>query len=171
MSDRHEHREITIDTLFTPTVIIKPAPLRRRITAAAIDSFVLAVTGLILYLVLGLNLAHLATSIDLPFLGSLGTVIFVYYFVLEGLFAATIGKSVAKLTVLESSGDACSFRASFRRNLVRFVDWLPLMYVVGAIAVLSSSDRQRLGDRVAGTIVTQRPERDSNPPPSPFLFH
>lgn len=171
MSDRHEHKEITIDTLSTPPIKIKPAPLTRRITAVVIDSLVLAVMWLIVSLAYGHNLAHLAAFVDYPLLGSLGIMTFLYYFVLEGLFAATIGKSAAKLTVLESNGDVCSFGASFKRNLLRFVDWLPLLYIVGAIAVLSSADRQRIGDRVAGTIVTQRPEKDPNPPPAPFLFH
>lgn len=133
MSDRHEHKEITIDTLSTPPVNIRPAALVRRITAAVIDSLVLAVAWLILYLVFGLNPARLAISVDYPLLCSLGTVTFLYYFVLEGLFAATIGKSVAKLTVLESNGDVCSFGASFRRNLLRFVDWLPLLHIRGSI--------------------------------------
>jgi uncharacterized RDD family membrane protein YckC len=171
MSDGHEHTEITIDTLSTPPVKIKPAPIVRRITAAVIDSFVLTVAWLILSLGLGLNLAHLATAVYFPFSSSLATVAFLYYFLREGLFAATIGKSVTKLTVLEKNGDVCSFGAFFWRNLVRFVDWLALLYIVGAIAVLASINRQRLGDRVAGTIVTQRPERDPNPPPAPFLFH
>ena len=171
MSDWHEHKEITIDTLSAPPVKIKPAPLTRRITAVVIDSLVLAVLWLILSLAYGRNLARLAVIVYYPVLGSLAIMTFPYYFVLEGLFAATIGKSVAKLTVLESNGDVCSFGASFKRNLARFADWLPLLYIAGAIAVLLSADRQRMGDRVAGTIVTQRPERDSNPPPAPFLFY
>jgi uncharacterized RDD family membrane protein YckC len=171
MSDGHEPKEITVDTLSSPPVKIKPAPLMRRITAVVIGSLVLAVGWLIFYLGCGYNLAHLAASVDYLVLGSLGIMSFLYYFVLEGLFAATIGKSVVRLTVLESNGDVCSFGASFRRNLLRFVDWLPLLYIVGAIAILLSGDRQRIGDRLAGTIVTQRPERDPNPPPAPFLFH
>jgi uncharacterized RDD family membrane protein YckC len=171
MSDGHEPKEITIDTLSTPPVKIKRAPLMKRITAVVIDSMVLAVVWLILYLAYGHNLAHLAALVDYPVLGSLGIMTFLYYFLLEGLFAATIGKSVARLTVLESDGDVCSFGASFKRNLLRFVDWLPLLYIVGAIAILLSGDRQRMGDRLAGTIVTQRPERDPNALPAPFLFH
>jgi uncharacterized RDD family membrane protein YckC len=171
MSDGYELKEITIDTLSTPSVKIEPAPLMRRITAVVIDSLVLCVVWLVLYFAYGYNLAHLGAFLDYPVLGSLGIMTFLYYFILEGLFAATIGKSVARLIVLESNGDMCSFGASFKRNLLCFVDWLPLLYIVGAIAILLSGDRQRLGDRLAGTIVTQRPERDPNPPSVPFLFH
>ena len=171
MSDEYEHTAITIDTLSAPPIKIKPAPLTRRITALAIDSLVLAFLWLMLHLLYGRGLVDLAGFLDYTVLGSLGILTFLYYFVLEGLFAETIGKSAAGLIVLESNGDSCSFAASFKRNMLRFVDWLLLLYIVGAIAVLLSGDRQRIGDRLAGTVVTQKPERDSIPPPAPFLLH
>jgi uncharacterized RDD family membrane protein YckC len=37
--------------------------------------------------------------------------------------------------------------------------------------MIVSSDRQRIGDLVARTIVTRAPEKDINAPPAPFLFH
>jgi len=171
MSDEQEHDAITIDTLSTPPVKIRAAPLTKRVIALAIDSLVLAFLWLILYLVYPHRFADVAGLLDYPVLGSLGILSFLYYFVLEGLWAATVGKSAVGLIVLDSNGDSCSFAASFKRNLLRFVDWLPLLYAVGAIAVLLSSHRQRIGDRLAGTVVTQKPEKDSLPPPAPFLFH
>ena len=171
MSSQNEQRDITIDTLSTPPARIKPAPLVRRTAAAMIDLLILAVLWLILSMAYGYNPAHIMVFLDYDVFGSLAILTFLYYFFLEGLFAATIGKSVTKLTVLESSGDVCSFGASFKRNLLRFIDWLPVLYIVGAIAVLLSTDRQRIGDRVARTVVTLRPERDPNPPSAPFLFH
>jgi len=171
MSDEHEHNAISIETLSTPPIKIKPAPLTKRITALAIDSFAMALLWLILNFVHGHSLALSAGFLDYTVLGSLCILTFLYYFVLEGLFAETIGKSAVGLIVLESNGDSCSFAASLKRNLLRFVDWLPLLYVAGGIAVLLSGDRQRIGDRFARTIVTQKPERDAIPPSAPFLFH
>jgi uncharacterized RDD family membrane protein YckC len=171
MSDEHEHNAITMGTLSTPPLKIKPAPLTRRVTGAAIDSHGLAFLWLIFYFTYGHTLPDLAGFLDYPALGSLAVLTSLYFCVLEGLFAATIGKSAAKLTVLKSNGDSRCFSASFKRNLLRFVDWFPLLYIVGAIAILLSSDRQRIGERFAGTVVTQKPEKDSNPPPAPFLLH
>jgi uncharacterized RDD family membrane protein YckC len=96
---------------------------------------------------------------------------FVYYFLLEAIFATTVGKSMLKLRVLGTDGDPCSWSASFKRNLLRLVDWLPFLYIVGILGILTSREKQRVGDRVAGTIVTTAPEKDINPPPAPFLFH
>ena len=171
MSDEHEHKEITLETLSTPPLQIKPAPLARRIEAGVIDSLVLGFAWLIFSLASGKSLMHFPALPDYSTLALLALLGFIYYFVLEGLFAVTIGKSLLGLIVLENDGDICSFRASFKRNLLRFVDWLPFLYIVGTIAVVMSTARQRIGDRFAGTIVTKVPEKDPNPPPAPFLFH
>jgi uncharacterized RDD family membrane protein YckC len=96
---------------------------------------------------------------------------FAYYFVLEWIFASTIGKWLLKLRVVGKDGDPCTLGASLKRNLVRFIDWLPLFYVVAILSILASHDRQRLGDRIASTMVAKVPEKDINPPPAPFLFH
>jgi len=44
------------------------------------------------------------------------------------------------------------------RNLLRIVDQLPaaIPYLLGAVLILNSSRRQRLGDRLAGTVVVRR---------------
>lgn len=171
MSDEHEHKEITVETLSTPPLQIKPAPLPRRIGAGVIDSLVLGAVWLIFLIAFGRSLMPVPLFPDYSTLVPLALLSFVYYFVLEGLFGATIGKSLLKLIVLEKDSEVCSFSASFKRNLFRFVDWLPLLYLVGTIAVVISKDRQRIGDRLAGTIVTKASEKDPNPPPAPFLFH
>ena len=90
---------------------------------------------------------------------------------LEGFLAKTIGKSILKLTVVQLNGEVCSLETAIKRNLLRYVDWLPILYFIGTIAVVTSKYGQRIGDRLAGTIVTRTPEKDPNPPPAPFLFH
>lgn len=170
--DHHEHREITIDTLTSPPVQVKPAPNGRRVGATFIDSAILLASWLIMRSALGLGLP--VTMMEVPSIAPtvyLAALTFAYYFVLEGFFAATLGKSLMRIQVLKSDGDPCSFSESFKRNVVRYIDWLPLIYVLGGIFVLASSKRQRLGDLVAGTIVAPKPEKDINPPPAPFLFH
>jgi uncharacterized RDD family membrane protein YckC len=166
----HEHKEITIDTLSTPPTRIQPAPIARRVGAGVIDSIII----LLLYLPLtdGWNKLYVSlVSVQWTTLVYLIGTTFVYYFMLEWLFASTIGKRLFGLRVVDKDGDACSLGASLKRNIMRFLDWLPSFYVVGAISLAASKDRQRLGDRFASTMVTKAPEKDINPPPAPFLFH
>lgn len=171
MSDEYERREITIENLSSPSIQIKPAPLMSRLAAGLIDSLILALFFSISLLVFGHNPVSSAVLLSYPGLSMLAFLGFIYYFLLEAIFSATIGKSILKLKVLDAGGNDCSFGASLKRNALRFVDWLPLLYLIGAIAIMASGQRQRIGDRLAGTVVAPRPERDPNPPSAPFLFH
>lgn len=170
-----DNRDITVENLSTPPLKITPAPLLNRFLAGAVDSLIVSSSWLVLMGVERALPSHGSwmawTSVTLTSVGSLVIIVFVYYFLLEGLFAATIGKRLLKLRVVMRDGDLCSFGASFGRNLVRFLDWLPLLYIVGAIAIFASESRERVGDKLAGTVVTRAPEKDINPPPAPFLFH
>jgi hypothetical protein len=47
------------------------------------------------------------------------------------------------------------------RNLVRYVDQIPLFYVVGVIAMFVTRQHQRLGDLAAGTLVVRDREQES----------
>jgi uncharacterized RDD family membrane protein YckC len=69
----------------------------------------------------------------------------------------TPGKRWSSLRVVCDDGSPITFRASALRNLVRIVDSLPGVYLVGAIAVFASRNNQRLGDLAAGTIVVREP--------------
>jgi uncharacterized RDD family membrane protein YckC len=175
MSHHHDHEEISIETLSTPPIRIYPAPLTRRIVAGAIDSFAVFLLWLTLIGEWGnLSISWVTASVgSVPAitLAYLVATTFVYYFVLEWIFASTIGKWLLRLRVVGKDGDPCSLGASLKRNLLRFLDWLPLFYIIATLCILISHDRQRLGDRVASTIVTKVPEKDINPPPAPFLFH
>jgi uncharacterized RDD family membrane protein YckC len=166
--EKHEGRlDITIETLSSPPVKIPPAPLLKRLIAAFIDSIILSLTWLILASVTSLQLSK--PSIQGGLL--ISVIVFLYYLLSEGIFATTFGTFVMKLRVVGRDGDPCSFKESFKRNLLRFIDWLPALYLVGGVSVFLSSNRQRIGDKFAGTIVSTVPARDSTPPPAPFLFH
>jgi uncharacterized RDD family membrane protein YckC len=71
----------------------------------------------------------------------------------------TPGKRVIGLTVLHDDGTPVGWQASFIRNTIRFVDFLPLAYATGFITMLINADGKRLGDLVAGTIVVHAPEQ------------
>jgi uncharacterized RDD family membrane protein YckC len=69
----------------------------------------------------------------------------------------TPGKRWSHLRVVCDDGSPVTFRASALRNLVRLVDSLPGLYLIGAIAIFATRNNQRLGDLAAGTIVVREP--------------
>ncbi len=67
--------------------------------------------------------------------------------------AATPGQRVLGLQVMMDTGLPVTPAAAVTRNLLRAVDFLPLAYAFGLIAMLLRHDFKRLGDIVAGTLV------------------
>lgn len=65
----------------------------------------------------------------------------------------TPGKRVTGLRVVKVDGRPVDFRASAIRNMLRLMDALPGMYLVGVITIFVSKRNQRLGDLAAGTVV------------------
>ncbi len=69
----------------------------------------------------------------------------------------TPGKRLLRLRVVDENGLTLHFPQVVVRNLLRFVDQLPVFYFVGGTASLLNSRSQRLGDLAAGTIVVRQP--------------
>jgi len=65
----------------------------------------------------------------------------------------TPGKKIIGIKVVNTNGSHLDWGTSMTRNIIRFIDMLPLVYGVGFISVLLSKYCQRIGDIVAGTIV------------------
>lgn len=72
------------------------------------------------------------------------------------------GKKLVGLRVVDGLGLPISLEQSFVRNVVRFLDAVPLFYGVGGLACLLDSRRRRLGDVAADTLVI-REGRSSDP--------
>ena len=70
----------------------------------------------------------------------------------------TLGKRVLGLRVMDEQALRLEFSQIAVRNLLRVVDSLPVLYMVGGIACLLSRRSQRLGDLAANTIVVRNPE-------------
>ncbi len=87
-----------------------------------------------------------------------------------GAGGRTPGKRWSSLRVVCDDGSPVTFRASALRNLVRPVDAIPGVYLVGAIAIFASRDNQRLGDLAAGSLVVRelRAARRAPPPSHPL---
>jgi uncharacterized RDD family membrane protein YckC len=67
----------------------------------------------------------------------------------------TPGKRWNGLRVVRSEGQPIGFLASATRNLLRLIDWLPSLYLVGMVSIFVTGRNQRLGDIVAGTVVVR----------------
>jgi hypothetical protein len=58
-----------------------------------------------------------------------------------------------KLRVIKDSGRQITLFEALARNLLRFIDYLPGLYLIGLITMLCNKRNKRLGDFVAGTLV------------------
>jgi uncharacterized RDD family membrane protein YckC len=82
--------------------------------------------------------------------------IFAYFIVTEAVWSATPGKMLIGMRVVnEEDGAAIGWQRAIVRNLLRVVDFFPSLYLVGFIAAVSSPKSQRLGDRMARTVVVR----------------
>jgi uncharacterized RDD family membrane protein YckC len=72
----------------------------------------------------------------------------------------TLGKRLLRLRVTDVHGLQLQFSQVVIRNLLRFVDSLPALYLVGGAACLINRRAQRLGDLAANTIVVWSPRVD-----------
>jgi uncharacterized RDD family membrane protein YckC len=76
----------------------------------------------------------------------------------------TPGKRWSGLRVVRVGGRPVGFVASAVRNIVRIVDFLPVFYGVGMVAVAVNRNNQRLGDLAAGTLVVREVRADDRVP-------
>ena len=80
----------------------------------------------------------------------------VYYAVCEAMFAATPGKALTGVMVVSADGRPLTLDRILIRNVLRFFDALPFMYLVGGGVVMASANSQRIGDFAAHTAVVLR---------------
>jgi len=78
----------------------------------------------------------------------------IYFTLFEGINGQTPGKYQARIRVVDPiTLKPIGMVRSLERNLLRIVDWLPFIYIVGFIFAKTDERRRRLGDRVANAIV------------------
>ena len=93
----------------------------------------------------------------------MGVIILVQFAFVNAMFMAvellwrgqTVGKKVLGLRVIDERGLKLRASQVVIRNLLRFVDMLPLCYALGGTVSLFNSRSQRLGDLAAGTVVVR----------------
>lgn len=106
---------------------------------------------------------YIVLAITLSLGGLFGKgVLLICFFILEWFYPVlyevlnngmTPGKKIVGIRVVSTNGLHIDWSTSMTRNLIRFIDMLPVIYGVGFISVLVSRYSQRIGDIVAGTIV------------------
>ncbi len=107
-----------------------------------------------------------AVSSFLGYWGNFGSGIFLilvflvewFYPVLFEVFnqGQTIGKKTMGIMVINDDGTPIDWSSSIVRNLLRFADFLPILFGFGIISMLINKDFKRLGDLAAGTMVVHR---------------
>ena len=124
---------------------------------------------------------YIGLVMSLSWLGDLGIgLLLILLFLVEWFYPVifevryqgmTPGKRAMGIRVVHDDGTPVGWHASLVRNLLRFVDSLPLFYVVGFVTMLLNREFRRLGDIVAGTVVVYPGEQlsDSELPQAPPL--
>jgi uncharacterized RDD family membrane protein YckC len=69
----------------------------------------------------------------------------------------SVGKRLFSLRVVDVQGRRLTFEQVAMRNLLRFVDALPIAYLVGGTMAFLNRRGQRLGDLAGGTLVIWEP--------------
>ena len=72
----------------------------------------------------------------------------------------TIGKRLLRLRVIDANGLKLQFSQVVIRNLLRAIDMLPMLYLVGGTAAVLTKRAQRLGDLAANTVVVRHPKTE-----------
>lgn len=138
-----------------------------RFVALAIDCIILYIVSYFIAKPFGSATTSLSGGFNTGFSlgGTLAGVVIllylIYFVVLEGTVGATFGKIVLGLRVVRKDGSRCGIVAALIRNILRVIDAMPYVipYLVGAILVRKSPHNQRLGDRVANTLVVRSQTR------------
>jgi uncharacterized RDD family membrane protein YckC len=136
-----------------------------RFMAALVDTILIVIIQLIanitLVLIAGaLGFDETAGAIALAVMSLLSFALFWgYYIFFEMLWnGKSPGKQLVGLRVIRQDGTPITLAESVIRNLVRLVDFLPVGYGVGLVAMFIDGQSRRLGDMAASTLVVREQE-------------
>lgn len=78
-----------------------------------------------------------------------------YFFILEGLWARTLGKYLQGLVVQKLDGSPAGWKIALIRTILRVIEVNPVLLgaLPAGLVLISSERKQRLGDILAGSIV------------------
>ncbi len=154
---------IAIPTPEGVTLQLTLAGLGSRAVAGAVD---LVFKGVLVLALLIVVLAAVGDDGALVIVPAVGLTMLLYDVLFETLGGGrTPGKRMGGLRVVRAGGRPIDLTASMIRNVLRFVDGMPLGYVPTIVSIAVTRHNQRLGDLAAGTIVIRdRREIDREQP-------
>ncbi len=140
-----------------------------RIVAVLVDTIIIVVILFLLAEIFGFSLVYRETRAipggsmvffhgGWPLLAGIFLLPVVYFTFFEAFMKGqTPGKRLAKIRVVKITGEPIGIGESFVRNILRIIDQLPVLYLLGVLLMATSKKRQRLGDMAANTIVIRVP--------------
>jgi uncharacterized RDD family membrane protein YckC len=154
--------QYTIDTPENIEFRYAVAGIGSRFLAALIDTLLIIVLQLVLSIMYAvvMNNLPLNSAAESVLTGIVIVVSFVffwgYYLFFELAWnGQSPGKRAVRLRVVRHGGRPVTFVASATRNLIRIVDLLPFLYVLGLLTMFIDRRTRRLGDLAAGTLVVK----------------
>ncbi len=156
---------IAIPTPEGVTLQLTLAGLGSRAVTGAVD---LVFKGVLVLALLIVVLGAVGEEGALVIVPAVGLTMVLYDVLFETLGGGrTPGKRMGGLRVVRAGGRPIDLTASMIRNVLRFVDGMPLGYVPTIVSIAVTRHNQRLGDLAAGTIVIRdRREIDREQPRS-----
>jgi len=139
------------------TTAYELASVGRRLAAYGIDIVVLVFIAVVVVLATGMDPEEADSQNQQIVIYAVITL--VYFTVAEALTGQTVGKRLTGIKVTTLAGEPIGWGKSIGRNLLRIVDSLPALYIVGLIVMSRSDQLQRIGDKAAGTIVVVDPRK------------
>jgi uncharacterized RDD family membrane protein YckC len=139
-----------------------PARLGDRFIAIILDTVFLGALVLVIAALVSLRWSAVQdlglSQTMLIALGAAGAIliVFLYHWLLEGAFGATMGKAIVGVRVLNQRGGMPGLRSSAVRNVFRLLDAIPF-YLLGFFVAVFSPARRRIGDYAAKTVVLEQP--------------
>lgn len=135
------------------------ARLGDRLIAVILDSVFVSALLLVIAAAIVWHWPHIIEKTS-PMMLASGSIIiallitFIYYWLQEGAFGATMGKAIIGLRVTRQDGSVPGLGSSAIRNAFRIVEGLPL-YVPGFFVAAFTRGRRRIGDFAAQTFVLE----------------
>jgi uncharacterized RDD family membrane protein YckC len=151
--------ELNIKGLTGVDITLRVAGPGTRAYAFIIDwhiRLLVALAWVLLGLLIGLIVGSHFKSTVFPLLFALPALViyFFYHPVLELLMRGrTPGKRMAGARIVTLDGSTPGTGALLMRNLFRLIDCLPVAYVVGLVCCIFTTQRVRIGDLAAGTLL------------------
>jgi uncharacterized RDD family membrane protein YckC len=135
----------------TPEPQVQYQGVAIRFVALFIDGIILGIIGYILIFLFAASAITVDAAVALVIVIEL-----LYFTLLLGRYGQSVGMMAVKIKVVsEADSGPITYGAAFIRTILLYIDEIPyaIPFLLGAILIWTSDKKQRLGDRVAHTVV------------------